>query len=157
MCQQIKLPPQVGKEGTVNVVNRSSRTLSITTNQNTMNLQETIQEQIDDVMDTFDFERCSEALRLVECCWLNDIYDEGRVYQIRRHGRERMKSACAMATTAYEALRNDPEEMIYEMVDSGCLIGYCSIYTGDKEEKPWVKVNLTCYIDNSLNDGKDFE
>ena len=121
-----------------------------------MNLQETIQKQIDEVMDTFEFERCSEALRLVGCCWLNGIDEEDRVYQIRKHGRKRMKRACAMAITSYEALRNDPEEMIHKTFDTGCLIGHCSIYTGDKEQKPWVKVNLTCYIDNSINDGEEF-
>lgn len=123
-----------------------------------MNLQETIQEQIDEVMDSFDFERCSEALKLVEFCWLNEtICDEDRVYELKKYARARMKSACAMAITAYEALRDDPEEIIYKMANSGCLIGYCTIYTGDEEEGPWVKVNLTCYIDNSINDGKGFE
>jgi len=122
-----------------------------------MNLQETIQKQIDEVMDTFEFERCSEALRLVKYCWLNDIDDEDRVYQLRKHARVRMKNAYKMAITAYEALRNDPEELIWKETDSGCLIGYCSIYTGNEEVKPWVKVNLTCYVDRSINDGKHFE
>ena len=122
-----------------------------------MNLQETIQEQVDDVMDSFDFERCSEVLKLVELCWLNEtICDEDRVYELKKQARVRMKNACKMAITAYESMR-DQSKVIYKISNSGCLIGYCTIYTGDEEEGPWVKVNLTCYVDNSLNDGKNFE
>ena len=106
-------------------------------------LDQIIQEQVDYIMDSFDFKSASEALRCVEHCWINQLDDEDREFQLRQHARE------CMAVAIKEA-KEDPDGV--RLCGTGCLEGTCTINTQDK----WVRVNLKCWVAQSLNDGEDY-
>ena len=95
-------------------------------------------------MDSFDFKSASEALRCVEHCWINKLDDEDRGFELRQHARERMAEAVRCA-------KKDSSEVCVS--NSGCLEATCTINTTDK----WARVNLTCYVGQSLNDGEYHE
>jgi hypothetical protein len=107
-------------------------------------LDQTIQKQVDYIMDSFDFRAASEALRCVEECWINALDVEDREFELRQHARGRMAEAVKCA-------KKNPNEVGFS--DSGCLEATCTINTTDK----WVRVNLKCYFDQSLNDGEAYE
>jgi len=94
-------------------------------------------------MDSFDFKSASEALRCVEHCWINQLDDEDREFELRQHARERMADAVKMA-------KKDPDGMGF--CCTGCLEGTCTINTQEK----WARVNLKCWVEQSLNDGEDY-
>lgn len=106
-------------------------------------LDQIIQKQVDYIMDSFDFKSASEALRCVEHCWINKLEDEDREFELRQNARERMADAIKRA-------KKDPGEV--EFCSTGCLEATCIINTQEK----WAKVNLTCYVEQSLNDGEDY-
>ena len=111
-------------------------------------LDQVIQGQIDEIMDTFDFERCSEALKVVEHCWLNKRNAEDRVYELKKSARERIRNAVEIAKRLDDSLAD-------AFSSSGCLKAECTICReGDKA--PWVRINLTCYVEGSLMDGEEF-
>jgi len=107
-------------------------------------LDQTIQKQVDYIMDSFDFRVASEALRCVEACWINALDAEDREFELRQHARERMADAIRRA-------KKSPDEVCIS--NSGCLEATCTINTKDK----WARVNLKCCIEQSLNDGEDYE
>ena len=111
-------------------------------------LDQVIQGQIDEIMDTFDFERCSEALRVVEHCWLNRCNAEDRVYELKKSARERIRNAVEIAKAS-----TNPSADSFS--DSGCLRAECTICR-EGNEAPWVRINLTCHVDTSLMDGEEF-
>jgi len=100
-------------------------------------LEQTIQKQVDYIMDSFDFKLASEALRHVEHCWINKLDDEDREFELRQHARERMADAIQSA-------KKDSEGMGY--CCSGCLEATCTINTQDR----WASVNLKCLVAQSL-------
>ena len=106
-------------------------------------LDQIIQKQVDYIMDSFDFKSASEALRCVEHCWINKLDDEDREFELRQNARERMADAIKWA-------KKDPNEAALSC--TGCLEATCTINTQDK----WARVNLTCYVGKSLNDGEDY-
>ena len=106
-------------------------------------LDQIIQKQVDYIMDSFDFKSASEALRCVEHCWINQLDDEDREFQLRQHARE------CMAVAIKEA-KEDPDGV--RLCGTGCLEGTCTINTQDK----WVRVNLKCWVAQSLNDGENY-
>ena len=106
-------------------------------------LDQIIQKQVDDIMDSFDFKSASEALRCVEHCWINQLDDEDREFQLRQNARERMADAIKRA-------KEDPDGV--GLCGTGCLESTCTINTQEK----WVRVNLNCLVGQSLNDGEDY-
>ena len=107
-------------------------------------LDQIIQEQVDYIMDSFDFKSASEALRCVEHCWINQLDDdEDREFELRQHARERMADAIKRA-------KENPDGMGF--CGTGCLEATCIINTQDK----WVRVNLKCWVAQSLNDGENY-
>lgn len=110
----------------------------------TMNtLDQIIQKQVDYIMDSFDFKSASEALRCVEHCWINKLEDEDREFELRQNARERMADAIKRA-------KKDPGEV--EFCSTGCLEATCIINTQEK----WARVNLKCWVEQSLNDGENY-
>ena len=107
-------------------------------------LDQTIQKQVDYIMDSFDFRVASEALRCVEACWINALDAEDREFELRQRARERMADAIRRA----KEHRNE-----VGFSSTGCLEATCTINTADK----WARVNLMCYVAQSLNDGEDYE
>ena len=108
-------------------------------------LDQIIQKQVDDIMDSFDFKSASEALRCVEHCWINQLDDGDREFELRQHARE------LIADTIKRAKKN-PDEVGFCCTGSGCLEATCTINTQEK----WVRVNLNCLVGQSLNDGEDY-
>ena len=106
-------------------------------------LDQIIQKQVDDIMDSFDFKSASEALRCVERCWINQLDDEDREFELRQHARERMADAIKRAKEDSDGVG---------LSGTGCLEGTCIINTQEK----WVRVNLKCWVEQSLNDGEDY-
>jgi hypothetical protein len=106
-------------------------------------LDQIIQEQVDYIMDSFGFKSASEALRCVENCWINQLDDEDREFHLRQNARERMADAIKRA-------KEDPDGV--GLCGTGCLEGTCTINTQQK----WVRVNLKCWVEQSLNDGEDY-
>jgi hypothetical protein len=106
-------------------------------------LDQIIQEQVDYIMDSFGFKSASEALRCVEHCWINQLDDEDREFQLRQHARECM-------TVAIKEAKKDPDGMGF--CGTGCLEATCTINT----QEQWVRVNLKCLVEQSLNDGEDY-
>jgi hypothetical protein len=104
-------------------------------------LDQIIQKQVDYIMDSFDFKSASEALRCVEHCWINKLDDEDREFELRQNARKRMADAVKSA-------KKYSSEVCVS--NSGCLEATCTINTTDK----WARVNLTCYVGQSLNDGE---
>ena len=92
-------------------------------------------------MHSFDFRVASEALRCVEECWINALDAEDREFELRQWARERMAQAIGFA-------KKLPGEVCIS--NSGCLEATCTINTTDK----WARVNLMCYVGQSLNDGE---
>jgi len=88
----------------------------------------TRQEQIDDIMDWFEFERASEMMLAVNFGWYYKDHPEGCIPTLRKHCRDLLKSAVKrnqlVATGGFEAdaregmlsLSFAPEEMTIEDV-----------------------------------------
>ena len=128
-----------------------------------MNLEKTIRQQIDDIMDSTDFHRISESFRHIEHCWLNNEPDDYREIALRKSCRERLYNASNGCIKRYHNEQisfrglNDLMGDFYEgMSDTGCIKAECSIYGGDEEQPAWVRVNMTCYVENTVNDGEEF-
>jgi len=106
-------------------------------------LDQIIQKQVDYIMDSFDFRAASEALRSVEECWINALDVEDREFELRQNARERMADAIKSA-------KEDPDGMGF--CCTGCLEATCTINTQEK----WARVNLKCWVEQSLNDGENY-
>jgi len=106
-------------------------------------LDQVIQKQVDYIMDSFDFKSASEALRCVEHCWINQLDDEDREFELRQNARERMADAIKRA-------KEDPNEVGF--CCTGCLEATCTINIQEK----WARVNLKCWVEQSLNDGENY-
>lgn len=107
-----------------------------------MNKQEAIQQQIDEIMDIFDFQaavKTLEAYKSLDRGYPADWFDDGefKEYMIRQAARECMKQA----------------------VDHGFAgHSYFSSYfhEGEDHEGPWVKIDLY-FGDRTYNDGTSYE
>jgi hypothetical protein len=100
-----------------------------------MTKQEAIQEQIDEIMDSFDFERVQKIMEALNWQW----HEEGvpDIYTLRTEARKHLKQAAAIGGTS----------------GSG---GFTAIYMEGKVEKPWLRLELHFGID-SINDGTEYE
>jgi hypothetical protein len=128
-----------------------------------MNLEQAIQKQIDEIMDFTDFSTISEAFRVGGNCWLNKEDDEFRESALRRSCRERLRDASNRCVDRYRKKQisyrgiNDFIGDFYEGIsDTGCILAECFIYGGDENHSPWVRVNMTCYVERTINDGVEF-
>lgn len=103
-----------------------------------MTRQEAIQEQIDEIMDTFDFEEVHAWMTHSNWEWGN-MDGQARVpdiWEIRQSARERLKQA---ARTGYS-----------------CTGGFTAELTEDEDENgPWLKLDLTFGL-MSLSDGTSY-
>ena len=107
-------------------------------------LDHIIQKQVDYIMDSFDFKTASEALRCVEHCWINQLDDyEDREFKLRQYARERMADAIKRAKEDSDGVG---------LSGTGCLEATCTINT----QEQWVRVNLKCLVEQSLNDGENY-
>ena len=100
--------------------------------------QEAIQEQIDEIMDTFDFERVHRVMVSEDWTWgSGNGASVPDVTQLRIAARERLKSAARdglSSTGGFTATRD-------EGVDEG---------------KPWVRLNLSFGL-RTFNDGTEYD
>lgn len=116
-----------------------------------MTLQETIQDQIDEIMDSFDFAECARGLlALAERGWVEDECPEDLDYRLRRHARKMLRDA------AERALKDRSRDEVSNYIsDSGFFRARITVCreAGNK----WAKVNLTCYIESTINDGVEYE
>ena len=106
-------------------------------------LDQIIQEQVDYIMDSFDFKSASEALRCVERCCINQLDDEDREFKLRQYARERMADAIKRAKEDSDGVG---------LSGTGCLEATCTINT----QEQLVRVNLKCWVEQSLNDGENY-
>jgi hypothetical protein len=97
-----------------------------------MTKQEAIQEQIDEIMDSFDFEEANKIMEALNWEW----NDEGvpDVYSLRTSARKHLKTAA-------------------EIKGASSSGGFTANYT---ESKSWVRLELYFGLD-SINDGKEYE
>jgi hypothetical protein len=104
-----------------------------------MTKQEAIQEQIDDIMDTFDFERVHDWMVHSNWKWAN-MDGESRVpeiYEIRKEARERLKQA---VKTGFS-----------------CCGGFTASKQEDKDENgPWLRLSLSFGI-QTYTDGTSYK
>ena len=114
-------------------------------------LEAVAQDQIDNIMDTFDFAEASEVLRAVEHCWLNshDCEMREREMELRIKSRERLKAAFA-----YAKMADKEGDLRRSTSNSGCILGECTIC--EEEGDKWVRLNLVVYVAQSLNDGEEW-
>ena len=97
-----------------------------------MTKQEAIQEQIDEIMDSFDFEKAQKIMEALNWEW----YEKGipDIYSLRAEARKQLKSAAKVKGV------------------SGS-VGLTAHYT---EGKSWVRLDLYFGLD-SINDGTEYE
>jgi len=107
------------------------------------------QDQIDNIMDTFNFTEASEGLRAVEHCWLNSHDCEMREMELRIKSRQRLKEAFSLAKVSEKN-----GDIRYSSSNSGCILGECTIC--EEEGNKWVRLNLIVYVAQSLNDGEEW-
>jgi hypothetical protein len=100
-----------------------------------MTKQEAIQEQIDEIMDSFNFERVQKIMETLNWEW----HEQGvpDIYSLRTEARKHLKQAAATVGTS----------------GSG---GFTAIYMDGKDDKPWLRLELHFGID-SMNDGTEYE
>jgi hypothetical protein len=100
-----------------------------------MTRQEAIQEQIDEIMDTFDFEGVHAWMTHSDRTWANmDKVPE--IYEIRQAARERLKQAAAFGYS--------------------CTGGFTAELTENEDENgPWLKLDLTFGL-MSFSDGTSY-
>jgi hypothetical protein len=103
-----------------------------------MTRQEAIQEQIDEIMDTFNFEDVHSWMEYSDWKWGN-LDGQARVpgiYEIRQAARERLKQA---ARTGYS-----------------CTGGFTAqLHEGEDENGPWLKLDLSFGL-ITINDGTSY-
>lgn len=102
-----------------------------------MTKQEAIQEQIDEIMDTFDFERVHNVMKHLNWTW-RDALKPPPTYEIRAHARERLKDAVKHGSSNTGGFVATKEEG----VDYG---------------KHWVRMNLLFAVEQTLNDGTSYD
>ena len=100
-----------------------------------MKKQEAIQEQIDEIMDSFDFQKVHKIMEAINWRW----HEEGvpDVYSLRTLARKHLKEAGEIKGTS----------------GSG---GFTANYTECNVEKPWLRLELYFGLD-SINDGTEYE
>jgi hypothetical protein len=100
-----------------------------------MTKQEAIQEQIDEIMDSFDFEKVHKIMEALNWEW----HEQGipDIYSLRTSARKHLKQATEIKGTS----------------GSG---GLTATYTESKVEKPWLRLELYFGL-NSINDGTEYE
>ena len=100
-----------------------------------MTKQEAIQEQIDEIMDSFDFEEARKIMKALNRQW----HEEGipDIYTLRTAARKHLKKAAEIGGTSATG-------------------GFTAIYMEGKVEKPWLRLELHFGID-SINDGTEYE
>ena len=99
-----------------------------------MNKEDTIQQEINNIMDTFDFRKVSEYMAETNWTWAstNGVPEE---WEIRSRARELMSLCENTATGGFKV-------MYEEGVDDGA---------------PWVRINLAFVIESTLNDGVSYD
>jgi hypothetical protein len=102
-----------------------------------MTKREAIQEQIDEIMDRFDFERVHDVMMHLNWTW-RDALEPPTTYEIRAHARERLKDAVKHGSSNTGGFVATKEEG----VDDG---------------KPWVRMNLLFAVEQTLNDGTSYD
>lgn len=106
-----------------------------------MTKQEAIQQQIDDIMDTFEFEKIHEWMTATDWKWAiggNDgtlRSEVPSIYEIRRAARERLKEAASRkngfsCTGGFTARRIDGEDNDGPWITMHLAFGYQSLNDG---------------------------
>lgn len=106
--------------------------------------EQTIQDQIDYIMDTFDFNKVKKAMDALDWTWASSdgIPEE---YELRIQARELLNS------TATQVLRTGTNK--YMLATGGFKVTYDE---GIEFAKPWLRINLQFSIDDSNHDGQFF-
>jgi hypothetical protein len=102
-----------------------------------MTKQEAIQEQIDEIMDTFDFERVHKVMEYLDWTW-GGYPESPSISVIRIHARERLKDAVKHGSSNTGGFVATKEE--------GAVGG-----------EPWVSMNLLFAVEQTLNDGTSYD
>jgi hypothetical protein len=103
----------------------------------TMTKQEAIQEQIDQIMDSFDFERVHKVMEHLNWTW-GYSEEPPSLYDLRTAARERLKGAVKHGSSNTGGFVATKEE-------------------GVEDGKPWVRMNLLFTVQQTLNDGTTYD
>ena len=104
-----------------------------------MKLEEAIQTQIDDIMDSFDFGRVAEVMKALDWRWSSTGNQPPNEYELRSYARSLLKSNAKCggwsSCGGFRATRQDG-------VDNG---------------KPWVRLILAFELESWSEDGVTYE
>jgi len=99
---------------------------------------ELINNQIEEIMDTFDFSKIRIAMEALDWKWSNDIPEE---YELRRSARSLMKSLIDFKESGF--------------ISSG---GFTTRLTqGVENNEKWLRIDLSFSIEDSLLNGETYE
>lgn len=102
-----------------------------------MTKKEILQNQVDEIMDEFDFDKVHEVMEVLNWQW-RDIGIPDKV-EIRRSARKLMK----------QAIEKDSS--------TGCGGFQVTLRDGSDEDGPWTSINLCFAIEASLRDGETYD
>ncbi len=115
-----------------------------------MNIKETAQAQIDEIMDTFRFKMVVEGLKANPDCWLNKIEASARESALRKRSREHMLKVVERTIDKYHYSGQAHNETT---VMTGCMKVTCAVAN---YEEPWIRVDLQAVLESTLTDGETF-
>jgi hypothetical protein len=103
-----------------------------------MTKTQAIQQEIDEIMDTFDFAKVQRAMELLDWRWGSPPDDAvPEEYELRRAARERLNS-------------------LHQNQVSSTGGFFASKDEGIEDGKPWVRINLQFVLEDSGRDGVEY-
>ena len=103
-----------------------------------MTKQEAIQEQIDEIMDTFDFDKVHDVMKFLDWRWQR-AEEPPDIYEIKQEARERLKQAAKSGGSS-----------------TGGFTAYKTESVDEKTGEPFVHLELFFGF-QSVNDGTSYE
>lgn len=95
-----------------------------------------VKQQIDYIMDTFDFKRVHDVMKLLNWKWVSSENGVPSEYELRKKARMLM------------------EQSANERSGIGTGGFYAEYKEGIEDDKPWLNINLSFRLCQSLNDGE---
>jgi hypothetical protein len=115
-----------------------------------MTKEQAIQEQIDEIMDTFDFATAAKVMETYKECghgYPKDWENEGEfsIYEMRKYARQQLRYAAGYLTT-----RNQDT-----IIANGAYFHAAATWGHNEAEGDWVRMSLY-FGDSTFNDGTNF-
>ena len=117
-------------------------------------IKKVLNNQYSDIMDTFDFDTVYKTMVFLK--WDVTLKEGSEIYNVKKTARYVIERC----VDEFEKLYDTTESMQHCFVYTGgfkATIDMCNFDAEDSSIKPWVRLNLSFIITDTLNDGEEIK